>query len=71
MSVVELKDLLDEGVLVCVIDVCWWLDWLEVGYVDYWMGYIFGVVFVLFDIEFLMYGELLEGWYLFFLMVML
>ena len=61
VSAVELKDLLDEGAPVRVIDVRWRLDRPEAGHADYRTGHIPGAVFASLDTELSTHGEPSEG----------
>ena len=61
VSAAELKDLLDQGAPVRVIDVRWRLDRPEAGRDDYLTGHIPGAVFASLDAELSTHGEPSEG----------
>ena len=61
VSAAELKDLLDQGAPVRVIDVRWRLDRPEAGHDDYLSGHIPGAVFAPLDTELSTHGDPSEG----------
>ncbi|WP_337001198.1 MULTISPECIES: sulfurtransferase [unclassified Microbacterium] len=61
VSAAELKDLLDQGAPVRVIDVRWRLDRPEAGHDDYLTGHIPGAVFASLDTELATHGEPSDG----------
>ena len=61
VSAAELKDLVDEGAPVRVIDVRWRLDRPEAGHDDYLTGHIPGAVFASLDAELATHGAPSDG----------